>query len=329
MYDADEEVCKTHLIVNDKDVPSKEDATVFIHEFEQEESSVPVYSIVKTQNQQAVGYEKVQSNFDNDSSDGKDNSAPQRNKLQIQMYRHSVINAHKKKVRCICIHHNKELIYSCGEDKRIALSSLGETKDKLLHIQCANFMPKAMVIHQELNRLYVSMEECMIFMFDISESTPIVQHSIVFPHKVSRLSIDSTINQLQCLTTQSQVICFQLSTKNPKTSEPTIYLKNKNENKEDETLRSNAMKWTKRTRTHNMNTTFFEGSVKGCLWLRDVNLESELQIPADFQDKVKYMHYDGDKNILFVSSKDGRFKCWKLPNLWQNKLMDDLHLENN
>lgn len=78
------------------------------------------------------------------------------------------------------------------------------------------------------------MEEFMIFSFDISEATPIVQHSITLTEKISRLSIDSTINQLQCLTNQGQIICLQLSTKNPKTSEPTHLIKNKNEAKEDE-----------------------------------------------------------------------------------------------
>jgi hypothetical protein len=69
-----------------------------------------------------------------------------------------------------------------------------------------------------------------------------------------------------------------------------------------------------------MNGTYFEGSLKGNLWLRDVNIENEklLKIPNDFTDKIKAMHYNGDKNILFVSCRDGRFKCWKLPSMWYN-----------
>jgi hypothetical protein len=46
--------------------------------------------------------------------------------MQIQMTRHSVINAHKSKLKEIVIHHTKELIYTCGADKRISLSALGE-----------------------------------------------------------------------------------------------------------------------------------------------------------------------------------------------------------
>jgi len=90
------------------------------------------------------------------------------------MIRHSIIDAHLKKVKYICIHHRKELIYSIGEDKRVSVSALSEGRDKLTHIKCSNFMPKTMVIHQDLNRLYVSMKQGMLFLFDITEPTPIV-----------------------------------------------------------------------------------------------------------------------------------------------------------
>lgn len=73
-----------------------------------------------------------------------------------------------------------------------------------------------------------------------------------------------------------------------------------------------------------MNDTFFEGQLKGNLLLRDLNQERELKIPNDFTDKIKCIHYDGIKNVLFVSSKDGRFKCWKLPPRWNNPLLDQI-----
>jgi hypothetical protein len=95
-------------------------------------------------------------------------------------------------------------------------------------------------------------------------------------------------------------------------------------NKEDEPFRTNTLKWIKRPRSHLMNGTYFEGSMKGNLWLRDIHNESELKIPTDFQDKVKEIHYDGAKNLLFVSSKDGRLKCWKLPNTWNNNALDEI-----
>jgi len=69
-----------------------------------------------------------------------------------------------------------------------------------------------------------------------------------------------------------------------------------------------------------LNGTYFEGSQKGNLWLRDINYDQEklLKIPNDFTDKIKRMHYSSEKNLVFVSCRDGRFKCWKLPNAWFN-----------
>jgi len=112
------------------------------------------------------------------------------------MVRHSVVQAHIKKVKCICTHHRKELIYSIGEDKRLSVSSLGESRQLLTHIKCSNFDPKTMAVHEDYNRLYLSMKQGMLFIFDISDITPIVQHTIAFPYYASRINIDSQINLL-------------------------------------------------------------------------------------------------------------------------------------
>ena len=76
-------------------------------------------------------------------------------------------------------------------------------------------MPKTMTIHQDLNRLYVSMKEGMLFVFDVSELTPIVLHTVIFPYYVKRITLDPAINLLQCLTKRGSLICLQLSSKNP------------------------------------------------------------------------------------------------------------------
>ena len=75
------------------------------------------------------------------------------------------------------------------------ISSFGEKKS-LTHIKCSNFMPKTMVMHQDLNRLYVSMKEGILFIFDLKDITPIVLHTIIFPYYVKRISIDTNINLL-------------------------------------------------------------------------------------------------------------------------------------
>ena len=53
-----------------------------------------------------------------------------------------------------------------------------------------------MVMHQDLDRLYVSMKQGMIFIFDIAEVTPIVMHTIQFPYPASRMHLDCTVNTL-------------------------------------------------------------------------------------------------------------------------------------
>lgn len=135
-------------------------------------------------------------------------------------------------------------------------------------------MPKTMVLHQDLNRLYVSMKEGILFIFDVKDITPIVIHTIIFPYYVKRISIDTNINLLQCLTTRGSLICMQLSTKNPKALEPTAYIESVCEGG-DESFQICEMKWVTRHRSFTMNGTYFEGSLKGNLWLRDINTEQD------------------------------------------------------
>lgn len=67
-----------------------------------------------------------------------------------------------------------------------------------------------------------------------------------------------------------------------------------------------------------INGTIMEGSLKGKLWIRDMfsNGSRFLKIPTDFTDKIKDIHYDSEKNVVFVCCRDGRLKCWKLPLSW-------------
>lgn len=52
-----------------------------------------------------------------------------------------------------------------------------------------------------------------------------------------------------------------------------------------------------------------------------------LKIPVDFTDKIKEIHYNSEKNIIFVTSRDGRLNCYKLPNKWGSKEMEELNNE--
>jgi hypothetical protein len=42
-------------------------------------------------------------------------------------------------------------------------------------------------------------------------------------------------------------------------------------------------------------------------------------LSTDFSDKITSVHYNKERNIIFVGSKDGRFRIWKIPKDWRNK----------
>ena len=186
--------------------------------------------------------------------------------------------------------------------------------------------PKTMVMHQDLDRLFVSMKQGVIFIFDISDITPIMLHTIEFPYYASRMNIDTTVNTLQSLTTKGSLICLQLSQKNAKLHEPTSFI----ESKDQESEKICSFQWLSRGQRNNSNNgTYVEGSLKGKIWIRDIYMENDqmIKIPTDFTDKIKTIHFDQEKNILFASSRDGKFRCWKLPVQWGTKQMEELDNE--
>ena len=48
------------------------------------------------------------------------------------------------------------------------------------------------------------------------------------------------------------------------------------------------------------------------------------KIPTDFTDKIKAVHYSNQKNLVAISSRDGKFKLYKLPSKWGSKELDEL-----
>jgi hypothetical protein len=45
-------------------------------------------------------------------------------------------------------------------------------------------------------------------------------------------------------------------------------------------------------------------------------------VPTEFTDRVQSIHYCSDKNIIFISSRDGKFKAWKVPPEWRQGWVD-------
>ena len=117
------------------------------------------------------------------------------------------------------------------------------------------------------------------------------------------------------------MICLQISGRDPKIAHPTAYIESMSD-QNDESLHICAFEWLPRPRIS--CGTYIEGSKKGKLWIRDIYVEYEkmLKIPTDFTDKVKGIHYNADKNIVFVSCRDGRSLCFKLPTEWGSDQME-------
>ena len=79
------------------------------------------------------------------------------------------------------------MVYTLGSDKRISVVSIDEEQHLLEQIKCSNAHPKRMVLHEQLQRLYVTMKEGALFIFDVREATPVVIHSFILPVPVSRM----------------------------------------------------------------------------------------------------------------------------------------------
>lgn len=104
----------------------------------------------------------------------------------------------------------RQLIYSISDDKRLCVSSM-ETQNRLFHIKCSSLHPKTMALHQDNSRLYISMKESIIFVFDVSEVTPIVLHTIKDIAVSNELMIDRSTNLLTALTDRGTLTCLQMS----------------------------------------------------------------------------------------------------------------------
>ena len=98
--------------------------------------------------------DEVSNAFSGDGSEGF-----RMKKLEIDMYRHSIFDIHSNnKVKCIVMNTIRGFMYSIGMDRKLYVTCMiGDNKDQV-HIKCSNMSPKTMVLHEEYDRLFVSMK---------------------------------------------------------------------------------------------------------------------------------------------------------------------------
>jgi hypothetical protein len=100
--------------------------------------------------------------------------------LQIEIYKEAIIQAHKSKskVKDLAIDSRRQFLYSLGTDKFLSVSTSKDRPKRLLFIKCGNLTPKTMKAHFETDRIFVSMRQPILFVFDISSPTPEVLTSV-------------------------------------------------------------------------------------------------------------------------------------------------------
>lgn len=74
-----------------------------------------------------------------------------------------------------------------------------------------------------------------------------------------------------------------------------------------------AFKWFSRMKC------YAEGTSKGNVRLRDIEKQGEcmLLLKTGFTERVQSVHYSCNKNVLFIGSRCGKFKAWKVPTEWR------------
>jgi hypothetical protein len=73
-----------------------------------------------------------------------------------------------------------------------------------------------------------------------------------------------------------------------------------------------------------------EASDKGKLTFNDIAKKDTPQtegrclfhLPTDFIDRVSCIHYNEEKNVVFVGARDSKFRIWKVPKEWRSKDID-------
>ena len=98
--------------------------------------------------------------------------------LQLEFFRHALISAHDNtKIKKFQIWSERNQIYSIGDDRRISITDINK-KERVYELKIANLSFKSLEIHPELEKLYISMKEGILLIYDVSEVVPTILHTI-------------------------------------------------------------------------------------------------------------------------------------------------------
>ena len=136
---------------------------------------------------------------------------------------------------------------------------------------------------------------------------------------VKQLDLDPDRNTLICRTKMGQISVMQLM--NPLIRSQIIEEIRAYEGQREE--RQTQFKWLSRM------SCYVEGTERGFMRVRDIEKGGEcmLQLQTQFAEKVRMVHYNKKKNVLFAASRDGQFRVWKIPHEWRSKIIEEREMD--
>lgn len=162
----------------------------------------------------------------------------------------------------------------------------------------------------------------MVLIFDVkTPRSPVMIHTmrlcrISQNDYIKEMDLDRDRNILLCRSKAGVVSVVQLINRGVIKSTVIETINSYEGNREDSLGR---FKWLSRM------SCYCEGTQKGLVRIRDIEKRGEciLMLQTAFTDKVRLIHYNKLKNVLFAASKDGQFRVWKIPHEWRSKVIDD------
>lgn len=237
---------------------------------------------------------------------------------------HSKWNVHDK-VKAMVVDQRRNYLYSAGEERFINVLDFGANK-LLGLIKVGNASPTHLEIDADLSRLYVSTKEGLLISFDISRPAPVMDDYIKLVPAPSPLNVN-VLKQID-IDLQKNILLYRMknnslhmlmaSQRKGQRMQKLETLNTYSEGSEGKDFIS-KFKWLDRM------SCYCEGTTKGLLKIRDMmNLGEVLMYvqDAEFTEKVEHLYYNKDRNILFASSRDGKFRVWKVPQEWRSKWVD-------
>ena len=101
-------------------------------------------------------------------------------KYRLKLLRHVTLEAvHKRAVFDMKGEAGRKILVTIGDDHRLCIVDL-EEKKLVGKIKVKNANLSAMCLNEDLRRVYVSSQQCQVFVFSIKTSTPLILKTFTY-----------------------------------------------------------------------------------------------------------------------------------------------------